>query len=62
MVGGVCEVRLDGNFCIILGVDSGGFSDAVISLSMFFDILFDETLLVHLIDDALPICNKGSHC
>ena len=62
MVGGVCDGRLDGNFCIILGVDSGGFMGAVICLSMFFDILFDEALLVHLIDDALSVCNEGSHC
>ena len=62
MVGGVCEVRLDGNFCVILGVDSGGFSDAAIWLSMLFDILLDKTLLIHLIDDTLSISKKGSHC
>ena len=28
VVGGIGEIRLEGNFCVILGVDSGGISDA----------------------------------
>ena len=29
---------------------------------MLLDVLLDETLPIHLVDDTLSISKKGSHC
>ena len=60
MVGGVGDVGLDGDVGIILGVDSRGV--AISWLAMLLNVLFDEALFIHLVDDALSVRDEGSHC
>ena len=63
MVRGIGDLRVEGNFGVILGVDGGGFSDITDGLAMLLDVLLDKLLFMYLVDKVLAIAEqKGCHC
>ena len=59
MIRRIGDIGLNGNGGLVLGMNGG--RAAVDGLTTLLEVLLDETLLVVLADDGLPICDERSH-